>query len=223
MLGVTVLVLAGCAASEDSEVAAPTVRVTETQFVTITAEPDAPSESASGSSAETEDTSEAGDLTGDPVQETDGQATEDGVPIIKPEDAGKELALADFVHPDEGWNENRFSIADKADIPGIGGTVSSCGDYGASELEMRLANKFQQLQFSVGQANASESTDQKVVVRVSGNNRQLEVYRVPFNEFQTFKVDVGDVNALTIEAYLDGEVEDCGGSVVAVFYDITLE
>lgn len=154
--------------------------------------------------------------------ETDTEATEDGK-VLQLDDAGRTLVLADFMRPDEEWKQNRYSIASKADVTGIGHEISSCGDSFPESLELRLANNFQKLEFSVGQDNLSEVTDQKLVVRVMGNNKELEIYRVPFNTHQTFNVNVEDVNAFTIETFLDDEVESCDGSVGAVFYEMKLQ
>lgn len=216
-LGAFLLLITGCGAAGQNESETPTATVTETQFVTVSPSPEgaAPTQTAepTGEPESTDDTTAA---SSDP-DETDG------VRVIQPKDAGRNLVLADFVRPDDDWKQNRYNIASKTNITGIGNEISSCGDYGAASLEMRLANNFEKFEFSVGQDNLSEKTDQKLVVRVKGNNKELDVYRVPFNKYQTFDVDVTDVNALTIETFLDEEVESCSGSVVAVFYDIKLQ
>ncbi|MGP7812320.1 hypothetical protein [Glutamicibacter soli] len=47
---------------------------------------------------------------------------------------------------------------------------------------------------------------------------------MPFNNYQSFSVDIPEVNALRIETYLDEEAENCGdGSALAVFYDIKIQ
>jgi hypothetical protein len=131
--------------------------------------------------------------------------------------AGRPLTLADFFQPDSYWTEKRYDIADKSQVQGIGTTVSNCSQGNARPLELRLGNKFRELTFSVGQANDSDASDQKLVVEVLGNNQQVEIQSVPFNQIQDFAIPVDGVNALKILLYLDDTVRDCGhGSVNGV-------
>jgi len=139
--------------------------------------------------------------------------------------AGRKLTLADFFQPDSQWAEKRYNIADKSQVQGIGTTVQYCGTgYQPRELELRLANNFDQLTFSVGQANDSRASDQNVSVAVTANNQQVDIRSVPFNQIQQFTVPVTGVNALKIDLSLDEDVQNCGrsGTVVAVLTDITL-
>ena len=139
--------------------------------------------------------------------------------------AGRKLTLADFFQPDSQWAEKRYDIADKSQVQGIGTTVQYCGTgYAPRELELRLANNFDELTFSVGQANDSRASDQNVTVEVLGNNQQIDIRTVPFNQIQEFRIPVSGVNALKIDLSLDEDVQNCGrtGSVVAVLTDITL-
>src|SRR5690242_17360435 len=139
--------------------------------------------------------------------------------------AGRKLTLADFFQPDSQWSEKRYDIADKSQVQGIGTTVQYCGGgYAPRELELRLANNFDELTFSVGQANDSLASDQNVSVEVVGNNQQIDIRSVPFNQIQEFRIPVSGVNALKIDLSLDEDVQNCGrtGSVVAVLTDITL-
>ena len=139
--------------------------------------------------------------------------------------AGRKLTLADFFQPDSQWAEKRYNIADKSQVQGIGTTVQYCGTgYAPRELELRLANNFDELTFSVGQANDSHASDQNVTVEVLGNNQQIDIRTVPFNQIQEFRIPVSGVNALKIDLSLDEDVQNCGrtGSVVAVLTDITL-
>ena len=139
--------------------------------------------------------------------------------------AGRKLTLADFFQPDSQWAEKRYDIADKSQVQGIGTTVQYCGaGYAPRELELRLANNFDELTFSVGQANDSLASDQNVSVEVVGNNQQIDIRSVPFNQIQEFRIPVSGVNALKIDLSLDEDVQNCGrtGSVVAVLTDITL-
>ncbi|NYJ05812.1 hypothetical protein [Petropleomorpha daqingensis] len=141
------------------------------------------------------------------------------------ESAGRPLHLNDFFGPSQNWSEKRYDIADKSQVQGIGTMVQNCGSrYTPQELELRLANNFDQLTFSVGQANDSKASDQNVTVEILGNNQQIDIRSVPFNQIQQFTVPVSGVNALKIELYLDDAVQNCGrtGSVIAVLTDITL-
>jgi hypothetical protein len=131
--------------------------------------------------------------------------------------AGRPLTLANFFQPDTSWLEKRYDIADKSQVQGIGTTVSNCYQGNARPLELRLGNKFEELTFSVGQANDSEASDQKLVVEVLANNQQVEIQSVPFNQVQDFRIPVDGVNALKILFYLDNTVQRCGsGSVNGV-------
>jgi hypothetical protein len=139
--------------------------------------------------------------------------------------AGRKLTLADFFQPDSQWAEKRYNIADKSQVQGIGTTVQYCGEsYQPRELELRLANNFDELKFSVGQANDSLASDQNVSVAVVANNQQVDIRSVPFNQIQQFTVPVTGVNALKIDLRLDDAVQNCGrsGTVNAVLTDITL-
>lgn len=142
------------------------------------------------------------------------------------ESAGRPLHLNDFFAPSQNWAEKRYDIADKSQVQGIGTTVQYCGSgYTPQELELRLANNFDQLTFSVGQANDSQASDQSVSVEVLANNQQVEIRSVPFNQIQQFSIPVTGVNALKIQLSLDEDVPNCGrsGSAVAVLTDITLQ
>jgi hypothetical protein len=131
--------------------------------------------------------------------------------------AGRPLTLANFFQPDTSWLEKRYDIADKSQVQGIGTTVSNCYQGNARPLELRLGDKFEELTFSVGQANDSEASDQKLVVEVLANNQQVEIQSVPFNQVQDFRIPVDGVNALKILFYLDNTVQRCGsGSVNGV-------
>jgi hypothetical protein len=138
--------------------------------------------------------------------------------------AGRKLTLADFFQPDSQWSEKRYDIADKSQVQGIGTTVVQCSSGTPRELELRLANNFDQLTFSVGQANDSQASDQNVSVEVLGNNQQIDIRSVPFNQIQQFTIPVTGVNALKIDLRLDSDVPNCGrtGSVIGVLTDITL-
>ncbi|MFF0943976.1 hypothetical protein ACFYE2_07080 [Kocuria sp. CPCC 205300] len=193
--------------------------------------PTEPTESPTSEEAPTgtpeETPSPSGTDEDDSVEESNGLSTpSDAAPSGLPQpEAGEPLTLSDFFQPDGNWSENSYSVADQDSVKGIGSEVSSCyEDSSDTELELRLQNKFDQLSFSVGQSNASERSDQRVVVRVLGDNEQLDVNRIPFNKIQQFQVDVQDTNAVRILFHLDEEVEQCyGGSVQAVVHDISVK
>ncbi|WP_456599858.1 hypothetical protein [Blastococcus sp. SYSU DS0616] len=152
---------------------------------------------------------------------TTGSPTEGGG-VLTAGDEGRELTLADFFNPAQYWDEDRYDIADRKDVPGIATKVDSCYATAADELEMRLGNNFSQLTFSVGQANDSLSSDQSITVEVLGNESQREIQSVPFNEITEFDIPVEGVNALKIRLHLDDKVADCGGSVIGVLVDPVL-
>lgn len=132
------------------------------------------------------------------------------------------LTLSNFFNPNVGWVEGRYAIADSQPVAGIKSLVDSCSIADPVHLDLRLANNYQKLSFSVGLANDSVSADQTLIVRVKGNNQQIEVRPVPFNAHQEFDIPVAGVNATTIELHLDNNVPNCGGRVNAVLYDIEL-
>jgi hypothetical protein len=134
---------------------------------------------------------------------------------------GRRLTLDDFFNPNPRWEEERYDIADMRDVPGIGSEIAGCSS--TQELELRLGNNFDSLEFSVAQSNDSRESDQSVSVEVLANNEQVEIRSVPFNEVQSFTIAVRGVNALKIQMSLDDRVDDCGGSVIAVLTDATLE
>ncbi len=117
--------------------------------------------------------------------------------------------------------ESRFEVADKADVLGISTQVTTTSENQPERLELRLANNFDRLNFTVGQANDSGSSSRTMVVQVLGNNKQLDVQRVPFNTLQPISVPVTDVNAVIMNFYL--EQGDSYDGVNAVISDITVE
>lgn len=153
-----------------------------------------------------------------PSQTSSITETPSTVPTAK---AGATLGLADFFEPDSAWEENRYEVADQANVSGIAIEVSTSSETSAHELELRLANTFDTLNFTVGQANDSESSARVMVVQVLGNNKQLDVQSVPFNTIQPVSVPVAGVNAVVIRLYLESSGKS--GSVNAVISDISVE
>lgn len=150
--------------------------------------------------------------TEDPV---DGDADSEAISGPSDEEPAPEsgnLRLVDFFEPATGWEESRYNVASLTQVPGIGSEF--CANVG--DLELRLENKFDRLNFSVGQGNDSDVSDNDVTVEVLGNNEQLQVYIVPFNTIQEFDLDVRGVNALTIQS-------DCSNKVNLVFMDFELQ
>ena len=97
-----------------------------------------------------------------------------------------------------------------------------CGDSSPRELELRLGNNFQELTFSVAQANDFRDSTSTSASRCSRNNEQVEIRSVPFNQVQEFTIEVDGVNALKILFCLDDNVDGCGGSVIGVLTDTTV-
>jgi len=122
------------------------------------------------------------------------------------------------------WEENRYEVADRSDVAGIGVIVRTCrDDSGAPQLEYRLANRFDTLTFNVAQGNSSVSSDQQLAVRVLGNEGQLDIQKVPFNQVKPITVDIRGVNALKIRLFLDDEQRcDYSSEITAVLEDITV-
>jgi hypothetical protein len=133
--------------------------------------------------------------------------------------AGRKLTLSDFFSPTSNWTEDRYDVADAKQVAGIATPVQSCGAYAPQKIELRLANNFDTFSFSVGQANNSPDFDQNLSVQIMGNNAQLDIQSVPFNQVRGFEVPVTGVNALEIRVSLDDKIENCGGSVIAVITD----
>ncbi|THJ68002.1 hypothetical protein E8P82_04060 [Arthrobacter echini] len=192
-------------------------------------EPVVPSTSPSSSSAPPASTSSPDSSAPSPSPSPEGEGEElpesedqeSGAPTVPTGKAGATLGLADFFEPSSDWEENRYEVAGEANVSGISAEVSGHDESQAERLELRLANNFDRLDFTVGQANDSSSSDQTMVVQVLGNNKQLDVQQVPFNAQQPISVDVSGVNAVVINFYL--EDSSTYGSVNAVLSDITAE
>ncbi len=97
------------------------------------------------------------------------------------------------------------------------GLRSRC--YNRPSLELRLARRFDQLSFSVGQDNASANSEQVLNVEVVTNGEQADLRKVPFDRVQPFEVPVSGVNAVVINFELD---EGCDDSVIAVVESLTV-
>jgi hypothetical protein len=187
-----------------------------------------PADSGSTGEAVPDSSASPSDEMSDPGSAGAESAASPGASVLGPDKKGQKLGLSDFFNPSGPWTENRYDVADETGVSGMASDIEFCGirDYDDSgKLEMRLGNNFDSMSFKVGQSNTSEASDQTLVVRVAGNNKQVDIWRIPFNEIQEFSFPVEDINALTIQFYLDDEVENCrqSGSVQAVMYDVELQ
>jgi hypothetical protein len=133
---------------------------------------------------------------------------------VPTEKIGQPLSLREAHSSYPEWEERLYEVADSSDVRAMGTSVSGCGLVSYSpQLEFRLANRFDSLSMKVAQANSSESSDQTLVVVIEGNDEQIDVRQVPFNEVVSIAdVNIDGVNALRVRLYLDDEDEDCGSS-----------
>lgn len=127
-----------------------------------------------------------------------------------------------FKYPDT-WRDGRYDIADRKQVPGVGGLIPRCGDFDPAILELRLANNFSKLKLEFGQSNSSESSDQTLAVRIDANGQYRDQKSVKLNQIAAFEIPVQKVNALKISVYLK-ETPDCGGfgSAEAVLTNMVL-
>lgn len=204
-----VFALAGCAAGAATIPSTPA----STEATSASATP-TPTATATATSTPSATSSTSPSSTG-----TSGAPTS----TVATEKAGKPLALADFFMADRAWKENRFNVADKSGISGIGAEIDTYYETDAVTLELRLANNFDELSFKVGQSNESLSSDQTLVVKVIGNGKQIDVQKVPFNTITPVAVNVKDVNALKIQVFLDEKSPRDYDPAVAVISEVTAE
>ena len=190
LLPITALSLAACGslpfASQD---ASPT---TETSAAAPSSAP-APTPSASASATASATDMESATASEDPS--ASAEATTNG---LTPENSkGRELRLSDFQEPPvtSGWQEKRYDVASITNTMGIGTKLDWQND---DEIELRLANKFQKVTFTAGQANDSQSSDLIVRVAIFADGKEIETVDVPFNDAHAFEVKAANVNALKI-------------------------
>ncbi len=220
LLGVSLLALAGCgtgdeAGAEASSVTTVTVTdtatmtetVTKTAFVTPTVEP---SMEAENPSSETDSESPA--------------ATAEGPTILKPGAArDRDLDLNDVFDSWGKWDQQRLDVASEVGVRSLSTEVNYCTAENGSGLELRLANGFEKLSFSAGQANISKSSDMVMKIEVQGNDKQLDTLSVPFNSIVDLSIDVRGVNALKIFVYLEQRNNGyCDGTITAMLYKLQL-
>jgi hypothetical protein len=159
----------------------------------------------------------------DPPSEEPTEPTDSDTPAVLPPDAkNRPLTLSSIFKYPDGWRDGRYDVADRKQATGIGGELSSCGDYAASVLELRLANNFTKLKLEFGQSNSSESSDQVLQVRIDTNGKYADQKTVPLNKIATLDVPVSNVNALKVIVSLT-ESDGCGsGRVEAVLMNMVL-
>lgn len=145
--------------------------------------------------------------------------------VVPPSKRGQTLGLTDFFNPTQDWIEQRFDVGSTKQIRGIGQAVVGCGSDYAKVLELRLANAFDTISLSVGQANDSVSSSERLTVEIRANGRQIDIEDIPFNQLHKFQESVKDVNAFQVKIYLDSKVDGCGltGPATAVLTDVQLQ
>ena len=192
LLPITALSLAACGslpfASQD---ASPT---TETSAAAPSSAP-TPTPSASASATAGATDMESATASEDPSASASAEATTNG---LTPENSkGRELRLSDFQEPSatSDWQEKRYDVASITNTMGIGTKLDWQND---DEIELRLANKFQKVTFTAGQANDSRSSDLIVRVAIFADGKEIETVDVPFNDAHAFEVKAANVNALKI-------------------------
>lgn len=159
--------------------------------------------------------------TEDPAAPPDG-TDPSGPTVLSTSVSGNVLSLRDAFGTTGEWSEARFDVADAGSVQGIGVTLTGCGSDNAAELEFRLAHRFTQLKFKVGQANTSAGSDGILLVEIVANDRQKDFRRIPFDQVQSFATSVKDVNALTLRFYLDQLVCGDKASAIAVIEGLTV-
>ena len=190
LLPITALSLAACGslpfASQDASPA------TETSAAAPSSAP-APTPSATASATASATDMESATASEDPS--ASAEATTNG---LAPENSkGRELRRSDFQEPPmtSGWQEKRYDVASITNTMGIGTKLDWQND---DEIELRLANKFQKVTFTAGQANDSRSSDLIVRVAIFADGKEIETVDVPFNDAHAFEVKAANVNALKI-------------------------
>ena len=190
LLPITALSLTACGSLPfGSKDASPTTE-TSTTAPSPTPTP-TPSDSASATASATEMAS----ATASEDPSASAEATTNG---LTPENSkGRELRLSDFQEPSatSDWQEKRYDVASTTNIMGIGTNLDW---QNKGEIELRLANKFQKVTFTAGQANVAKSSDLIMRVAIFADSKEIETVDVPFNDAHAFEVKAANVNALKI-------------------------
>ena len=190
LLPITALSLTACGSLPfGSKDASPTTETSTTYPSPAPTPP--PSESASATASATEMAS----ATASEDPSASAEATTNG---LTPENSkGRELRLSDFQEPSatSDWQEKRYDVASTTNIMGIGTNLDW---QNKGEIELRLANKFQKVTFTAGQANDAKSSDLIMRVAIFADSKEIETVDVPFNDAHAFEVKAANVNALKI-------------------------
>ena len=192
LLPITALSLAACGSLPfGSKDASPTAETSTTASSPTPTPTPTPSESASATASATEMAS----ATASEDPSASAEATTNG---LTPENSkGRELRLSDFQEPSatSDWQEKRYDVASTTNIMGIGTNLDW---QNKGEIELRLANKFQKVTFTAGQANDAKSSDLIMRVAIFADSKEIETVDVPFNDAHAFEVKAANVNALKI-------------------------
>lgn len=215
---VTLVVAAGltaCNGSSSKPGSAGPLTTNTSVAATATASPSSPA-AAITSSAQSDAASPS---------ESSDQSTQSpqsaGPHVLDRNASGKPLHRSDVFSTVGTWSEQRYDVADQSKVFAMGATVT-CGTTSSASLELRLANRFSQLSFQVGQATDSASSDETLVVDVIANSSEKKDNRsIPFNKIQDFAVDVKSVGALKINFTLQCK-DFTSSSVIAVVQGMTV-
>lgn len=192
LLPITALSLTACGSLPfGSKDASPTAETSTTASSPTHTPTPTPSESASATASATEIAS----ATASEDPSASAEATTNG---LTPENSkGRELRLSDFQEPSatSDWQEKRYDVASTTNIMGIGTNLDW---QNKGEIELRLANKFQKVTFTAGQANDAKSSDLIMRVAIFADSKEIETVDVPFNDAHAFEVKAANVNALKI-------------------------
>ncbi|WP_286967442.1 MULTISPECIES: hypothetical protein [Arsenicicoccus] len=150
--------------------------------------------------------------------------SETGLPPISADDR---ISLSQVFAKTDGWQENKYNFAGKVGVQGMASLVQGCGSDSSQVqwIELRLQNKFTELDFDVSQSDSSKSSDQRLTAEVVANGQQVDIDTVPFNKIKAFtRINLRDVNALKIRLFLDDKVEGCSykGGVEAVLSNVVV-
>jgi len=189
---------------------------------TASAQPTEPTSSPSESSPSASPTStEFEEQTEDPTEEPSTK------PTLGPEDAGRDLKVADVHSVEPSGTELKDDIfkVGSSDAQGMGVKVEQCGDSEPVTIELRLGLAFKTLRFEFGQElNATEDSDQTLIARVEGDDEDfIKSAKATLKNRNSVEADVGDVAAAKIKLYLDDTKCDYNSSVYAVLIGLKVE
>jgi hypothetical protein len=202
------LTAGGCGGTDNNAATPPAATIT----VTVTA----PSAEPSSSPTSSEST---GPADPSPV----GEPTDTETPTTLSTDvADRPLTLSNVFEYPDAWKDGRYDVADRKQVPGIGGVLDSCGDYSPAVLELRLANNFSRFKLDFGQSNSSESSDQTMMVRIDTNGQYRDQKSAKLNQITSFDLPVPKVNALKITLYKKDSTTCGAGTVEAVLMNMVL-